>query len=182
MANKDLLLVIDMQNVYLPGEEWGCPRFPQAVNNITALLNAGVPAVFTRFVPPSDPVGAWQDYNREYAHINESAYLNDMAAELKPYLSRYPVVDKSTYGSWTPEIARLAEGYDRILLSGVVAECCVLATLMAAMDAGKKVVYLTDCVAGQTQELERAVQSVAEVYVPMHTQVMDSQAYLSSRN
>ena len=135
---SDLLLVIDMQNVYRPGEEWGCPDFPRALRNSTTLLDAGVPAVFTRFVPPVDPVGAWQDYNRDYAHINENPYLNDMAAELKPYLERFPLVDKSTYSSWTAEVARLAEGYDRILLSGVVAECCVLATLMAAMDAGKR--------------------------------------------
>ena len=182
MPNKDLLLVIDMQNVYLPGEEWGCPAFPQAIKNITALLDSGVPAVFTRFVPPSEAVGTWQDYNRDYAHINESAYLNDMAAELKPYLDCYPLVDKSTYSSWTPEIARLAEGYDRILLSGVVAECCVLATLMVAMDAGKKVVYLTDCVAGQSEEYERSIQKIAEIYVPMHTLVLDSKTYLSSQN
>ena len=182
MPTKDLLLVIDMQNVYRPGEEWGCPAFPRALRNITALLDAGVPAVFTRFVAPGDPVGAWQDYNRDYAHINESAWLNDLAAELKPYLDRCPLVDKSTYSSWTAEISRLAEGYERILLCGVVAECCVLATLMAAMDAGKKVVYLTDCVAGQNREFEQAVQRIAENYVPMHTLVLDSAAYLASRN
>lgn len=178
MPNKDLLLVIDMQNVYLPGEEWGCPGFPQAAKNITALLDSGIPAVFTRFVAPGDPVGAWQDYNRDYVHINESAYLNDLASELKPYLSRCPLVDKSTYSSWTVEVARLAEGYGRILLAGVVAECCVLATLMAAMDAGKKVVYLTDCVAGQSADYEDAVRKIAETYVPTHAQVMDSREYL----
>ena len=178
---SDLLLVIDMQNVYRPGEEWGCPAFPRALKNITALLDAGVPAVFTRFVAPVDPVGAWQDYNREYAHINESPHLNDMAAELKPYLERFPLVDKSTYSSWTAEVARLTEGYDRILLAGVVAECCVLSTLMAAIDAGKKVVYLTDCVAGQSEEYERSVQKIAEIYVPMHTLVLDATAYLSSK-
>ena len=79
-------------------------------------------------------------------------------------------------------MAQLAEGYDRILLAGVVAECCVLSTLMAAMDAGKKVVYLTDCVAGQSEEYERAVQKIAEIYVPMHTLVLDSTAYLSSNS
>jgi nicotinamidase-related amidase len=104
-----------------------------------------------------------------------------MAAELTPYLERFPLVDKSTYSSWTAEVARLAEGYDRILLSGVVAECCVLATLMAAMDAGKKVVYLADCVAGQSDEYERSIQKIAEIYVPMHTLVMDANAYLSSQ-
>ena len=178
---SDLLLVIDMQNVYRPGEEWGCPDFPRALRNITTLLDAGVPAVFTRFVPPVDPVGTWQDYNRDYAHINENSYLNDMAAELTPYLERFPLVDKSTYSSWTAEVAELAKDYDRILLSGVVAECCVLATLMAAIDAGKKVVYLADCVAGQSDEYERSIQKIAEIYVPMHTLVMDANAYLSSQ-
>ena len=182
MPNKDLLLVIDMQNVYLPGEEWGCPGFPQALKKITSLLDAGVPAVFTRFVSPGTPAGTWKAYNSEYAHINESAWLNDIAAELKPYLNTHPLVDKSTYSSWTAEVARLAEGYDRILLSGVVAECCVLATLMSAMDAGKKVVYLTDCVAGQEAAYEEAVQKIAGIYVPIHTLVMDSGTYLSAQS
>lgn len=91
-------------------------------------------------------------------------------------------MDKSTYSSWTAEVARLAEGYDRILLSGVVAECCVLATLMSAMDAGKKVVYLTDCVAGQEAAYEEAVQKIAGIYVPIHTLVMDSGTYLSAQS
>ena len=176
----DLLLVIDMQNVYLPGEEWACPRMMEITENITALLDAGVPAVFTRFIAPREPVGTWRDYNREYAHINASPRLSDIIPPLKPYLDRCPVVEKSTYSSWTAQMADLARDYDRILITGVVADCCVLSTLMAVIDSGKKAVYLPDCVAGQLPEHEAAVRMIAEVYVPMHTLVMDSQTYLEN--
>lgn len=177
----DLLLVIDMQNVYRPGEEWGCPRMAEITENIKSLLEAGVPAVFTRFVPPREPLGTWRDYNRDYAHINASAYLNDMVEELKPYLTSHPVVEKSTYSSWTEEVADLARDYDRVLITGVVADCCVLSTLMAVIDSGKKAIYLPDCVAGQVPQHEAAVRMIAEIYVPMHTLVMDSEEYLASK-
>ena len=30
---RDLLLVVDMQNVYLPNEEWACPKVKDAIKN-----------------------------------------------------------------------------------------------------------------------------------------------------
>ena len=61
--NRDLLLVIDMQNVYLPGQEWACPSMPDAIRNIRALLDAEKvgDTVLTRFVAPEDPAGTWKD-------------------------------------------------------------------------------------------------------------------------
>ena len=38
--NRDLLLVIDMQNVYLPGQEWACPSMPDVTRKVRALLDA----------------------------------------------------------------------------------------------------------------------------------------------
>ena len=28
----DMLLVVDMQNVYLPGQKWACDRIQEAIN------------------------------------------------------------------------------------------------------------------------------------------------------
>ena len=40
MKTRDLLLVIDLQNVYLPGEEWACPSMPEAVKNIAKIIDS----------------------------------------------------------------------------------------------------------------------------------------------
>lgn len=189
MKKNDLLLVIDMQNVYLPGEEWGCPSAPDAVRNICRLLDADVAehVVFTRFVPPNPAEGTWKDYNIANADINASEYLNDMMDGLKQYPAknpvRYPVYDKSTYTSCrVPEVIEIMKTAERIVLTGVVADCCVLATMMEAIDNGWKVVYLTDCVAGSTIENEEAVARIAETLSPVQTLVMSSEEYLSEKN
>ena len=42
MSNHDLLLVIDLQNVYTEGQPWACCHIRQAARNIRRLLDAGV--------------------------------------------------------------------------------------------------------------------------------------------
>lgn len=183
MKNNDLLLVIDMQNVYLPGEEWACPSMPDAIQNIQDLLNADVvgQVVFTRFTAPENPVGTWKTYNLENEKINKNEDLNEIVKELQPYTEKHRIYDKSTYSSLrVKEIAETAAKADHILLAGVVAECCVLATLMEAIDNGCPVVYLTDCISGQSDKNEHCIKKIAESFSPVHTAVTDSKAYLQS--
>lgn len=182
MKKNDLLLIIDMQNVYLPGNHWGCPAMPEAIRNICTILDADVVrhVMFTRFVPPSPAVGTWKDYNAENAVINADPYLNELAAELRSYTEKYPVYDKSIYSSCRiPQVTEIMKRADRIVLAGVVAECCVLSTLMEAIDNGYKTVYLTDCVAGETPRNEESIRRIAAGLAPVHTQVMSSKEYLA---
>ena len=106
-----------------------------------------------------------------------------MAEGIKSYLNAGPVYDKSTYSSFRiPELLEELKSMDRVLLTGVVAECCVLATMMEAIDNGIHVVYLTDCVAGQSDQNEECIQKIAESFSPVHTEVMDSETYLRQRS
>lgn len=180
---NDLLLVIDMQNVYMPGREWECPSMPGAIKNIRTLLDADVVerAVFTKFTAPLNPRGAWKQYNQEYAGINENSYLNEIVGELKPYLSRWPLYEKSVYSSFkVRELEEAARDAEQVLLCGVVAECCVLATLMEAIDLGHKVIYLSDCIAGQSRQKEEDILEIARSFSTTHTLVMESGEYLAS--
>lgn len=182
MKNNDLLLVIDFQNVYMPGGEWCCPSMPEAVRNTIKLIDSKMisKVLFTKYIAPEDPVGRWAEYNSEYAAINEDAFQCDMIADLKPYLTDENLIIKSTYSSLTVDAIREAVSHaDHVLLAGVVSECCVLATLMQAIDLGAHVVYLTDCVAGQSDENEAMVRKVAELFSPMHCIVTDSDGYLA---
>lgn len=99
MSNHDLLLVIDLQNVYTEGQPWACCHIRQAARNIRRLLDAGVcgEVLFTRFVPPAQPEGMWREYNRVNAAVNADAFANAMLPEMAPYLERYPLLDKSVY-------------------------------------------------------------------------------------
>ena len=65
IGKKDLLLVIDMQNVYLPEEDWACPRITTCIPYIQSLLSVfpQEQVIFTRFLAPKEPIGIWKKYN-----------------------------------------------------------------------------------------------------------------------
>ena len=153
-ASQDLLLVVDFQNVYLPGNEWACPSMPEAMANTMRILDAenAPDCVMTKFVAPAEPTGRWQQYNEAYRQINENASLAEFPEELTPYAEKATVVEKSTYSSMdAPEVIAAMEGKRAVVLCGVVADCCVLATMMDAIDMGYEVVYLYDCIGGVSE-------------------------------
>ena len=164
MSNHDLLLVIDLQNVYTEGQPWACCHIRQAARNIRRLLDAGVcgEVLFTRFVPPAQPEGMWREYNRVNAAVNADAFANAMLPEMAPYLERYPLLDKSVYSSFSiPKV-----------------ECCVLSTVLAGIDLGHRMVYLTDAVAGVTPESEAQAEAIVSYLTVPHTEVLTTGAYL----
>ena len=180
---EDMLLVIDFQNVYLPGRPWACPAMEQAAENTLKLIGSrGAPEyVVTKYMPPENPTGCWVRYNEEYADINADEYLCDFCDAVKPIVTEDNLFIKDSYSSMDCEKlqARLA-GKKRVVLTGVVAECCVLATMMDAIDQGYEVIYLYDCIAGNTAEHEKMIRELAEFFSPMHTRVMKSREYLAS--
>ena len=179
---KDILLVIDMQNVYGQGGAWCCHSFGKAAENILKLIRDGrdsFDVIFTRFLADDGAEGAWRDYNRENADINSDAIANEMAEILKGELENYPLYSKSVYSSLAiPDVKKAVCKADRVLLSGVVAECCVLSTAFAAIDEGAQVIYLRDCVSGLDQVTEKAVETVLSGLVPLQVRIMTGDEYL----
>ena len=180
----DLLLVIDFQNVYTPEADWACPTMPEAVRNTCQLIDSGTvnEVILTKFIAPDPALGTWEQYNLENEAINTNMWLNELVPELEPYAAKYPVYEKSTYTSMrVPDIMEAAHRADQILLAGVVAECCILATLMEAIDDGHKVVYLTDCISGQSETNETSIRMIAESFSPVHTEVIDSKSWIERK-
>lgn len=181
--NRDLILVIDMQNVYGPGGQWCCPGANRAAEQIRALLDSPKAAecdvIFTRFLASEAPVGTWKQYNVENAEVNADAYANAMMDHFHEDLAKYPLYTKSTYSSTEiPEVAEAAKKAGCVAVAGVVAECCVLATVMALIDMGVSVVYLTDAVAGINKETEQAVELVLSGLEPLHVRRMTVEQYM----
>ena len=182
-VSGDLLLVVDFQNVYMPGNEWACPSMPTAMANTMKILDApnAPDCVMTRFIAPADPTGRWVDYNEAYRDINENSFLSEIPEEFAPYAQRAVVIDKSTYSSLdAPEVRAAAEGKKAVVLAGVVADCCVIATMYDAIDMGYEVVYLYDCIGGPSPESEEEIRALAEVFSPVHTTVMSAEEYLAA--
>lgn len=180
--SKDLFLVIDMQNVYTDEGKWCCPATKEAALNIKRILeskNGEIDVIFTRFLASSDPQGVWKEYNIENRDVNEDAFSNEMMAVFQSELEEYPLYTKSTYSSLAiPEVKKAAKEAERVVVSGVVAECCVLSTVMALIDEGIPVVYLTDAVAGIDKDTESAVELILSGLEPLHVQRMTAEEYL----
>lgn len=168
-SRDDLLILIDFQNAYLPGQPWECPTVEQSIENTLRILRSpeAPDHVLTKFLPSADPVGRWKQYNEEFAEINADGFLCDLAEPVRPAITDGNVITKHTYSSLkSPAVMAALEGKKRVVLTGVVAECCVMATMMDAIDLGYEVIYLHDCISGLTSENEGIVRLLAESFLP----------------
>lgn len=183
--SADLLLIIDMQNVYTKGQEWACEGVETVSASILRLLNSQAPkqVIFTEYLASEHPEGVWKEYNKVNAAINADPWLNEMMPEFLPWTKKYPVYAKNVYSSFAiPEVLEAAKKAGRLVISGVVAECCVLSTVFAAMDAGCKIIYLTDAVAGLSEASRKETEKIVSCFAPLHTELMTTEEYLNSQS
>ena len=152
-------------------------------------VDMGAPSVLlTRYIAPADEdaQGVWADYNRENRAINENPVMNEFIPAIARYVEEFPYIDKCTYSCFSNEYVRVAADRSmvhggRIVLSGVVAECCVLSTFFEGTDAGYRFVYLTDACAGVDADSERAVQTILQGLSPLHVELMTTAEYIAER-
>lgn len=169
--NQDLLLIVDMQNVYLPGQPWECKKITDAILFIKDLIKK-LPKnqiIFTQYVPFQNPTGVWKEYNSINSEINKNPWMNDYVKDLKPYLSNGNLYTKSTYSCCkNTELHDKINCFERVFLTGVVAECCILSTVFDLIDMGKKIVYLKDGIAGKNRKKEEMIQNLLKELSPLH--------------
>jgi nicotinamidase-related amidase len=162
------LVVIDMQRVFgEPGSPWLAPRFAEIVDPVRRLADAfGPRVVFTRFVAPAVPRGAWRQYYEQWPFALQppDAPLYELA---EPFAAMAgPTVDATTFGKWGPELAARAGG-GPLVLAGVSTDCCVLSTALAAADAGATVRVVADACAGVDDESHANALHIMSLYGPL---------------
>ena len=162
-------------------------------SSATAVANTsvdiGAPSVLlTRYIAAADEEaqGVWADYNRENRAINENPVMNEFIPAIARYVEEFPYIDKCTYSCFSNEYVRVAADRSmvhggRVILTGVVAECCVLSTFFEGTDAGYRFVYLTDACAGVDADSERAVQTILQGLSPLHVELMTTAEYIAER-
>ncbi len=165
------LVAIDLQTVFGdPISPWATPDFARAAAGTRALRPAFAGrTVHTRFVAPTEPVGAWQAYYTDwpFARVSPDDPLYDLVAEVAR--GNDPVVSATTFGKWGPDLEAAIRPSRQIVLTGVSTDCCVLSTALAAADAGVQVRVVTDACAGLTAaDHQRALDAMA-LYAPLIT-------------
>jgi nicotinamidase-related amidase len=167
-ATPATLAVIDMQRAF--GERdspWFTPRFAEIVGPIQRLVAAYRPqVVFTRFVAPAAPAGAWRRYYElwPFALQPPDARIYELVDEFagEPGLT----VDATTFGKVGDELHEMLGG-GRLVLAGVSTDCCVLSTALAAADDGVAVQVVADACAGVSDESHAQTLDILRLYSPL---------------
>jgi len=162
------LVAIDMQRIFAePPSPWASPDFETAASGIARLVPAfGDRTVFTRYVAPSRPEGAWRDYFSvwPFALVPPGDRLYDLDARFR---DQPRIETRETFGKWDAGLAAAIGGAREIVLAGVSTDCCVLSTALAAADAGIRVQVVVDaCAAPTSTDHERAVLTMG-MYAPL---------------
>ncbi|NYJ74981.1 nicotinamidase-related amidase [Allobranchiibius huperziae] len=166
---SDVLVVIDAQHVFAdPGGPWASPMFAQTLPAIEAAVQEYADrVVFTRYVAPREPAGAWTAYFEQWPFALTGP--DHPQYQLIPQFAGRPTVDATTFGKWGDPL-RVALGDARsVQLCGVSTDCCVLSTALPMADAGLEVTIRADACAGSTQEAHENALAAMELYAPLIT-------------
>jgi nicotinamidase-related amidase len=163
------LVVVDMQKIFgLPSSEWFAPRFVEASAGVQSLVAAfGPRVIYTRFLAPESPEGAWRDYYEDWPFALDpaSAGLYDMMPEFDT--TGRTMIDRTTFGKWDAGLAAALGGSNEIVLVGVSTDCCVLSTALGAADAGVHVRVAADACAGVSDADHQRALDVMALYRPL---------------
>lgn len=174
------LVVVDMQRVFADaGSAWATPGYATASAGVRRLLPAFAGrTVFTRFVAPESPQGAWAPYYRDWPDQLRPPDdpIWDVTDDL--VVGEAAVVTASTFGKWGPDLAAATADSDALVLAGVSTDCCVLSTALAAADAGRFVTVVADACAGLSETDHRRALDAMALYAPLVT-ISDVDAVLS---
>lgn len=169
MTAAPWLVAIDMQVIFADAtSKWATPEYDRAAAGISRLLPAfGDKAIFTRFVAPAEPRGAWVPYYElwPFALVPPDDRLYDLTdgfAEVAPH-----VETRETFGKWDAAFSAAMDGSTEMVISGVSTDCCVISTALAAADAGVHVRVAADACAGLSPaDHQRALDAMA-LYAPL---------------
>jgi nicotinamidase-related amidase len=181
--NKTVHLCLDMQVMFSKDGPWPTPWLERVLPNVVHLVEA-MPrrTVFTRFIPPlrgEDMPGMWRAYYRKWPQVTRQR-LPPAQLELLPELRRFAppavVFDKFVYsafadGRLSPQLVE--RSVSTLLISGSETDVCVLATVLAAVDLGYRVILATDAICSSSDEGHDALMQ-------MYTRRFDVQIELAS--
>jgi nicotinamidase-related amidase len=166
MTPEGWLVVVDLQHVFGDADSpWGAPRFAEIRPRVRELVDAfGERVVWTRFVAPDRPAGAWKEYYEQFPFALQSTDAPLYALVDDP--GGAPVVDATTFGKWGPELAAIV-GEGPLTVVGVATDCCVISTVLPAADAGIPVRVVSDACAGSSDDDHQSALRVMSLYAPL---------------
>ena len=168
MADKPLLVAVDVQRLYLDFAPWALGGVEAVAAAIAGLADAvGCPLLCTRTVLPSAHgvrTGPWRAYEERWQSLAARAAAEPELLDPLPALQQRcrTVFDKHTYSAFEDaafDAHVRAFGPSPLLVAGVETDICVLATVFGACDRNLPVWLITDAVTGPDARAERGVRA-----------------------
>jgi nicotinamidase-related amidase len=176
-------LCIDMQRLFTNEGPWPTPWMERVLPVVVALAErAPARTVFTRFIPPvsvDDAPGRWQAYYRKWPMVTREhldADLLDLVPALRRYAPPAQVFDKSVYSAFAAAgLLPYLEQHDinTLIVSGSETDVCVLASVLAAIDRGYRVIVVRDGICSSSDATHDAL-------IELYTKRFDVQLELVS--
>jgi nicotinamidase-related amidase len=167
-SGREWLLVIDMQRVFAdPASPWAVGQFDEVLAPIETLIAAYAGRVIaTRYISPQPLVGAWEGYFEKFASLLLPSDDKAWDLMLAEHLS-YRTETRATFGKWDSGMAAVLGSDAPIAVCGVATECCVFATVLAAIDNGRSVRVVADACAGSSPLFHDQALSLLSTFAPL---------------
>jgi nicotinamidase-related amidase len=160
-------LCIDMQRLFSSAGPWPTPWMARVLPTVVTLVeHEPARTIFTRFVTPndaSDMPGMWRRYYEKWIDVTR-ARLDPRMLDLVPPLDRHAppalLFDRMVYSAFAD--GRLhallrSKHIDTLIVSGSETDVCVLASVLAAVDHGYRVVIAGDALCSSSDESHDAL-------------------------
>ena len=165
---KQWLVIIDMQEIFAQeGSQWHCPEYRQA-EAVLEPIAANFPGrvIWTKFVRDDKEEGSWRGYYERWDQCREApeSHAWDLTLPTRP---DDLILTRPTFSKWDAELLNMTSCEDDIVVGGVATDCCVLGTVLGAVDAGRHVTVIRDGCAGASRKVHEEALSLMDMLSPM---------------
>lgn len=161
------LVLIDMQRIFKePSSQWHVSNYDQVAEQVARLRTKFERAIWTRFVRDPMELGAWQAYYQRWDRCREARDSPQWDLTLDPQ-PEDGILSLPTFSKWGPQLCESVAGTEHLVVAGVATDCCVLSTVLGAVDAGKRVTVVSDACGGTSPTVHQQALELMELLNPM---------------
>ena len=175
---KELLVIIDPQKAYQKGGVWQVVDMESVEKNIIKLMEKYQDFIILKEINNPEPNGTWKIYQEAYANVTNDTTISELTERFKPYEDK--VMIKYTFSAFScPQFVKLVKQYNRLIITGVQTECCIMATLIDGMREGIEQYYVKDACSGRSMEMIHAAEAIIEG-MPIHIKIKTTEELLKA--